>query len=513
MVGMFSITLLGLAWTQWGHDPQNTFRAEGVGELGEKPAVKWTADAYGYAEQLLVADLDGDGSPEVVDLIGYGNVVGVFNGSTGELLWSFERPEDDSGLVSFRHLALGDVNGDGKLEIIFTTQYDSDHPEWGHVYCLSSQGVLLWRDTTKLHPSGGEEWYLLVEDVNGDGASEIFYEYHYYDTSDHYGVAAIDGEGRLLWQREGAGFPRILADFDGDGEKELLTFSSSAARLLEPSSGALLDLDYVSLGNSLRLLNADDLDGDGAAEVVGFTRDLSDARVVVHKYTGGEWQLLWEYSGLDGFIEGGILADVNGDGCVDVIAFDTLDNLVAIDGPSGSLLWAVPAQSSLVHLGRSAIADIDGDGKLEILYGVDKLAGATIYAHDLDDGSLLWSTDPFDDFWSSGPPCVITADVDGDEKLEVVIHTGEDGSMVVTYDTRGSETEESFGGQPNIIVRGLRNALLATLQERKSINIYSKDGRLVKALKLQPGRTVIPLKPGVYLWRAGKYSGKAVVKP
>ncbi|MEO0211994.1 MAG: hypothetical protein ABIN66_09120 [candidate division WOR-3 bacterium] len=44
------------------------------------------------------------------------------------------------------------------------------------------------------------------------------------------------------------------------------------------------------------------------------------------------------------------------------------------------------------------------------------------------------------------------------------------------------------------------------------VSIYAPDGRLVYSGKLMKGQTRIPLEPGVYLWRAGTYKGKAVVR-
>ncbi|MGC8894017.1 MAG: T9SS type A sorting domain-containing protein, partial [candidate division WOR-3 bacterium] len=44
------------------------------------------------------------------------------------------------------------------------------------------------------------------------------------------------------------------------------------------------------------------------------------------------------------------------------------------------------------------------------------------------------------------------------------------------------------------------------------IRIYSADGRLAYSGNLEKGQNRISLGPGVYLWRAGQYRGKAVVR-
>jgi hypothetical protein len=45
-----------------------------------------------------------------------------------------------------------------------------------------------------------------------------------------------------------------------------------------------------------------------------------------------------------------------------------------------------------------------------------------------------------------------------------------------------------------------------------NIRIYSVDGRVVYSGELQGGRSRIPLETGVYIWQAGQYRGRAVVK-
>ena len=48
--------------------------------------------------------------------------------------------------------------------------------------------------------------------------------------------------------------------------------------------------------------------------------------------------------------------------------------------------------------------------------------------------------------------------------------------------------------------------------EALAIKIYAADGRLVYSGNLQKGENRIGLDRGVYLWRAGKHRGKAVIR-
>jgi len=54
--------------------------------------------------------------------------------------------------------------------------------------------------------------------------------------------------------------------------------------------------------------------------------------------------------------------------------------------------------------------------------------------------------------------------------------------------------------------------LIFSAQEDTDIRIYSPDGRLVCFERLHGGQNRIPLEPGAYLWIAGRYKGKAIVR-
>lgn len=65
---------------------------------------------------------------------------------------------------------------------------------------------------------------------------------------------------------------------------------------------------------------------------------------------------------------------------------------------------------------------------------------------------------------------------------------------------------------PQIIcVSDIRGVIFHASGEME-IKIYSSDGRLFCSEQLQRGQTSIPLGQGVYLWQAGPYKGKAVVR-
>jgi outer membrane protein assembly factor BamB len=108
------------------------------------------------------------------------------------------------------------------------------------------------------------------------------------------------------------------------------------------------------------------LDGQGALDVV-----IGDEAGDLHALSGSTGRALWTQStgandyDARGFIAAAALADLNGDRIDDAVAGARDGVLVAYDGRNGNPLWQA-RDSSGIHASPS-ILDLDGDGRLEVL--------------------------------------------------------------------------------------------------------------------------------------------------
>jgi len=175
----------------------------------------------------------------------------------------------------------------------------------------------------------------------------------------------------------------------------------------------------------------DDVNNDGEMEVIVGT---TNGRLVC--ISGGNGSILWNINLFPYCIytECGI-ADFDLDGKKEIMVPSRGYLVHCINGEDGSILWTLPIEDQIV----SAInyADLDNDGKLEIVFGGWQ-NGNCIYCLNGEDGSTLWKI--------SGTSGVRVstgiADIDEDGKLEVIACSqngyvyainGEDGSILWTY--------------------------------------------------------------------------------
>ena len=183
---------------------------------------------------------------------------------------------------------------------------------------------------------------------------------------------------------------------------------------------------------------AADLYHDGDHEIV-----VSTPGVVSVLDTGGApiWQRTLSGQGsVQNCISSVALGDVNGDSLLEVFAYEVYDNrLLCLEPGLGETLWTyVPEGSPMFSVGTPTIADVNLDGRLEVLGQVAFNGGG---------GQLYCLSDAGDKLWSyntsgsgiSGWQCAsaAVADVDSDDTLETVSVANYWGIFCV--DSRGNE--------------------------------------------------------------------------
>lgn len=145
---------------------------------------------------------------------------------------------------------------------------------------------------------------------------------------------------------------------------------------------------------------------------VYFTTD--NGQVVAATLTG---QIVWKAAMSGKVRPAPTLADLDGDGQVDVVAGDEHGNLVAFEGKTGKRLWAHASGANEYHakgfIGGAAIGDVDGDGKDDVIAGG---RDGVMVASRGRDGKQLWTSADSSGIHASP----LIGDFDGSGNLEVL---------------------------------------------------------------------------------------------
>ncbi len=287
-------------------------------------------------------------------------------------------------------VALADVDGDGKLDAVVGHGGDFIFTN-GVLYIFpDSKATMIWHNNgngvftdTGLRLGTNTTAALLTLDVNGDGAPDIV-------------VAKSQGPSEL-WLNNGSGTfsaspqtfllsdqtvtnnPAVVAgDFNGDGSPDL-AFLQALSQFPDPNvvtigiwtnngSGVFTD-------SGQRLQNAGD--ANPGTLVVGdvFGHGALDI-IELNLYSGAR---IWENDGTGrfsdtgitfgpGFISGGAVGDLNGDGILDFVGIATTNVTVWLnDGQGNFSSFGEGFAQGAGTPSALKLADMDGDGHLDVV--------------------------------------------------------------------------------------------------------------------------------------------------
>jgi hypothetical protein len=371
-----------------------------------------------------------------------------------EQLPGFPKVFTNTTYAQFGSPTLADIDGDGRQDIVVGTK-------GGIVFAIRHNGEVLWqrnigndiiaaaKAANPAAPTGTAPPVRsapAVADLNSDGSVEIVVSAGDVLGNGHGGVIVLNKDGQPL-----PGWPQLPIDRSGSSD----------------TSGPDGYVDTVISSPAIG-----DLTGDGVPEIAYGAND----QFIYVKALDGSNLPGWPRFVYDTVWSSPAIADVDDDGVNELIigvdAHEFTDNtldpplvtknggdLYALNG-DGSILWR--AHQDEIFQSSPALADIDNDGKLEVVAGTGSYynnlgrgTGQYLSAWNAEDGSLLWRTTL---------PAIVTAspaigDVNGDNQLDVVVGA-RDGFMrsfngrtgAIQWATKGADlfgkTPERWTGTP-----------------------------------------------------------------
>ncbi|UOQ55232.1 T9SS type A sorting domain-containing protein [Hymenobacter cellulosivorans] len=402
-------------------------------------------------------------------------------------------------------LTLGDLNGDGALDMVAAVQF-------GYVAIRLGTGTGTFgpmASTTVGYYCG----YAKTSDVNGDGKLDVIVRYidAFNSTNRSIGVLLGTGTGALApivtynLPQEYKDGGTAVGDLNGDGKADLvLGGNNSLGVLLSNGDGTFgVMTSNPSLG-STGGVTVGDVNNDGKLDV------LSSGQVWLGNGNGTLQPAIASGSG------GGVLGDFNNDGKVDIININSGSFAIGLgkgDGTFGP--WQTfPANSAVRDM---VVADLNGDGKLDIATA-NGGGGTSTYGNSMGirlgkgDGTLAMGTS----IVVPGIPLSITAgDATGDGRPEVFIGivggvvVVPSGAGIVSSNTPARLTPASVSVYPNPAHHSVTLHLPAVPGAAQAhVELYNLLGQAVRqttvALPAAGTRTTLDvgnLPTGMYMLR------------
>lgn len=414
----------------------------------------WPKTLPNEVYSIAVDDLDRDGTLEIAAGVGVADGLSVYvyehDGSLrsgwpqldpaydGNKTWVL--PESDPLAPSLGYsygvfndnIAIGDIDGDGEKEIVVPA-------DMGQICAYEADGTQV---RTSMTMDYGQHFGITEPVVWGRVGtfSDAEYESKVYNggfgrQSDLLGnpltVSSLDMSERLT-----AHFTHskaAIADLDGNGRNEVVVVGDIHDRADEAAANAGADLPH--LYNELFIFN-----GDRTRFNAAWSTAPTVTEPPLNPLTNSDWEII------NRCMPDPVCADVDGDGTLEILYPDFAGKLNCywLDHTQhGSWPIDVYDGSTIEYAAAPAVGDLNGDGKVEIVFTTFTQKNGTkrgsLYVAD-GQGSVLQHIElPVTTDTSSTVPngCSATptlGDVDGDGKLEIILHTALSGVTVYDLD-------------------------------------------------------------------------------
>ncbi len=338
---------------------------------------------------IFLADMDGDGKSDLISRSVDAKLVTVTrNGSTDGIVSFFYQKfiGDVNNPVRAVRMAIGDVNGDGRPDIVI-----NDNNSNIQVYRnTSTPGNMSF--APKLTVAQGNDLNdILISDFDGDAKADIIAVgsdaqnatlIAYRNTGDNGVLSFTRGTGAMLTAP--ANHLRT-ADFDNDGKTDISFTAGNAINVLKNTSTkgsiSFTNSTAIPLSNNVAGMALADFDNDNKMDMLASYSNAQSFIVYRNTTASGNISFVPALTYNIGHGQGYIAAgQLDGDGLPDImVKIDSIHNngttrrllLFRNTGAPGTISFALPGYYDVTHyitndIGDGEIGDIDGDGKADI---------------------------------------------------------------------------------------------------------------------------------------------------
>jgi hypothetical protein len=306
---------------------------------------------------LAVGDVNADGKLDIVSAnYGSNNASVLINNFTNAATPSFATKQDFATGTHPYSVALADVSNDGILDMIVSNYGLADTTADDVTVRLGTGTGTIFAPTTGTYGTGNKPTIVTVGDVNNDGKLDLVVANQVpIGGGSNYTVSVLLGNGDGSFQ-SAVDYPTTfgplsvaLGDFNGDGSLDIVvangsTVNPSVSVLLNTGTGTFISkVDYTT-GVYLYSVAVGDVNGDGKLDIVTANYNSASASVLTNTGTGNSSNGTgWFNPKVDPTTGANpisvSLGDVNNDGKLDIVTANYNDgNLAGVNDSISVLL-------------------------------------------------------------------------------------------------------------------------------------------------------------------------------
>jgi hypothetical protein len=380
-------------------------------------------------------------------------------------------------------VVIADLDGDGKPDVVVANVYD------GSIWIyrnISTNGVLSansFAPPVILAIGGGTDstWGLAVADLTGDGRLDIVVANRNLNMVSIFqnqcspGTITSNSFGtRVDLPVAGGPFGVAVADLDGDGKPDIITADQAynVVSVLKNigTSGTITTNSFAApinfaVGPGPAFMAVADLDGDGKPDVVTANGGDNNNAVSVLRNISTVGNIAFaptvNFPGLPSSHEIAV-GDLDGDGKPD-LAVSSFDNGQVSIYRNTSTPGSITTNSFAPHVDFAvggwgntvALGDLDGDGKPDVVVSTQLPSQLDVFRNTSTPGSFTGNSLASPIVFSAGwnPNGIAIGDLDGDGRPDIVFGNSYDNTISIY------QNQVPFGGPPVILAQSGNQAV------------------------------------------------------